>query len=105
MSKSQNGAEIIVIPILPPEFSNNIYPTKVSAKLEYFDSSNSQICRLDSAITDTEEANIIRKVQIIEEKVPVLLPYFAVLTQNPDKTGHTAQEYRLRIRGGSFSLR
>ena len=65
-----------------------------------------RVLRLErEGFEEAEEANIIRKVQIIEEKVPVLLPYFAVLTQNPDKTGHTAQEYRLRIRGGSFSLR
>ena len=104
ISTSKNGAELIVVPRLPSDFVNNIYPTKVSGKLEYFDSPNNKDCRLDSAITDTEEANIVRPVRIIEDKRPVLLPYFAVMTQAPDKKGHLSQEYRLKVTGGSFSL-
>lgn len=103
VSRSSNGAEMIVIPKLPMDFSNNVYPTKLSGKLEYFESRHN--CRLDVAITDTEEASIIRPIRIIEERVPVLLPYFAVMTQSPDKKGHSAQEYRLKVTGGSFSLK
>lgn len=105
ISKSENGSEMIVQPILPDEFTNNIYPTKVSAKLEHFDGFSQSSCRLDSAITDTEEANIIRQVRIIEDIRPILLPYLAVLTQIPDKKGHFAQEYRLKVTGGSFALK
>ena len=104
VSRSRNGAEMIVIPRLPSDFSNNIYPTKISAKLDSFDSTGRN-CRLDSVLTDTEEANIIQQLRIIEEKRPVLLPYFAVLTQSADKKGHLAQEYRLKVTGGSFALR
>lgn len=102
VSQNKNKGEMVVIPILPDDFVNNIYLTKVSAKLERFETSYSRC--LDTVITDTEEANIIRPVRIMEDKKPVLLPYFAVMSQGPDKKSHLAQEYKLKVTGGSYAL-
>ena len=101
--KSENGDEMVVQPELPADFKNNNYPTKVDAKLEYFEGFSNSVCRLDSSVVDSEEANIIRQIKINEESRPVLLPYFAVLTQFPDRENHQSQEYRLQVNGGSFS--
>ena len=103
--KSDSGDEMVVEPELPLEFKNNNYPTKVDAKLEYFEGFSNSVCKLETNLVDTEEANIIRQIKINEESRPILLPYFAVLTQFPDKEGHQSQEYRLRVEGGSFSLK
>ncbi|CAG9312231.1 NUP210 [Blepharisma stoltei] len=105
-SKSQNGDHLVVIPKLAPDYVNNILPTKIYGKLEVVKSRNSKLQDWipDPAITDTEDVTILKPVKIIEERRPVLLPYFAVLTQAPDRKGHLAQEYKLKVQGGSPSL-
>lgn len=106
ISKSKNGAQMVVIPKLSPDYVNNFLPTKINGKLETIKSRSEKLRDWipEPAITATEDVTILKPVKIIEERRPVLLPYFAVLTQAADRKGHLAQEYKLKVQGGSSSL-
>ena len=103
----ENKAYVVVIPRLPPHITSDTVVTKVNAKLLRVKAGK---LLLDDwvpiqPIADVQEATILRPLKITEPRLPVLLPYFAVLDRFPDAAGRLSQEYLLTTTGGSGSVR
>ena len=103
----ENKAYAVVIPQLPPHVTASLVVTKVNAKLVKVKAGKVMLADWVPVqpIADAQEATILRPLKIAEPRLPVLLPYFAVLEKYPDSAGHLAQEYLLSTTGGSGGVR
>ena len=104
VSRSKNGAQLVVVPKIPNNFSSNTLLTKVYGQLDKVESlSGSNDWIPPQGVSDTQEPTLIRPVKITQPS-PVVLPYFGVFDQKANKEGFVAQEFRLKSKGGSNSL-
>ena len=77
---------MIVVPKLPPNTRGNTFNTRITGRLLRFEATvpGLQNWIPTPPISDIADVTILRPLKIIEDRLPVLLPYFAVLSVQVD---------------------
>jgi len=95
---ADNYEWMVVMPKFPDGYDLDVMSSKLNGKLERVKALPDEVERHEtygdwvpkSPIVDIADVYIIRPLEIIEEVRPILLPYFAMLTDKPNSDGRIA---------------